>query len=249
MFVLDMILNESATISFINLVSTMNDMTKNIEMTFRRNGLSMTIEYKEMHNDFHIVILEDKFQSYLCDVDEIQLTMNVNKFYSILKNMINNKLHLAIHKSHYNENEFMEGVTPYIMIFHDEKCDVFSMITCKEDFWLNYEKEEYKEASIFEIKRSKFNKLVKTLYNLSDRALVTCSNNKLIFNSLGVEITPDQKLIKSCVNINHSVDLSFLVQCENLQYNNVYLILTEDLFQSAYRIKNLGIFYLNIWNH
>ena len=159
--------------------------------------------------------------------------------------MINNKLHLAIHKSHYNENEFMEGVTPYIMIFHDEKCDVFSMITCKEDFWLNYEKEEYKEASIFEIKRSKFNELVKTLYNISDTALITCLNNKLKFNSL----IPDQKLIKSCVKIKHSVDLISLVQFENLQYNNVFLIISEDLFQSAYRIKNLGILYLNFWQH
>ena len=93
MFVLDVILDESATTSFINLVSTMKDMAKNIEITFRRNGLSMTIEYKEMHNDFHTVILEDKFQLYLCDVAEIQLTMNVNEFYSILKNVINNKLH------------------------------------------------------------------------------------------------------------------------------------------------------------
>ena len=80
MFVLDMVLDDSATISFINLVSTMNDMTKNIEITFRRNGLSITIEYKEMHNEFHIVILEDKFQLYLCDVDEIQLTMNFIQF-------------------------------------------------------------------------------------------------------------------------------------------------------------------------
>ena len=69
--------------------------------------------------------------------------------------------------------EFMEGVSPYIMIFHDDECDVFSMVMCKEDFWSNYENEEYNEASIFEIKRSKFNKLVKTLYNLSDRALIT----------------------------------------------------------------------------
>ena len=94
------------------------------------------------------------------------------------------------------------------MIFHDDECDVFSMIMCKEDFYLNYESEEYKDASIFEIKRSKFNKLVKTLYNVSDKALVTCSNNKLKFNSL----IPDQKLIKSCVKINHSVDLISLVQ-------------------------------------
>ena len=143
----------------------------------------------------------------------------------------------------------MEGVSPYIMIFHDDDCDVLSMIMCKEDFWLNYENEEYKDASIFEIKRSQFNKLVKTLYNISDKALVTCSNNKLIFNSLGVEIITDQKLIKSCVKINHRVDLKSLVQCENLQYNNVFSILREDLFQSAYRIKNLGIFYLNIWHH
>ena len=125
-----------------------------------------------MKNDFHIVILQDKFQSYLCDVDEIQLTMNVNKFYSILKNMTNNKLHLAIHKSHYNENEFMEGVSPYIMIFHDDECDAFSMIMCKEDFWLNYENEIYREASIFELKKLKFNNLVKTLYNLSETTMV-----------------------------------------------------------------------------
>ena len=44
--------------------------------------------------------------------------------------MINNKLHLAINKSDYNENEFVEGVSPYIMIFHDDECDVFSMIMC-----------------------------------------------------------------------------------------------------------------------
>ena len=134
MFVLDAILNEIATINFINLVSIMNDMTKNIEITFRRNGFSSTVEYKDVKNDFHVVILQDKFQAYLCDVDEIQLTMNENKFYSILKNMTNNKLHLAIHKSHYNENEFMEGVSPHLMIIHDDECDVFSMIMCKEDF-------------------------------------------------------------------------------------------------------------------
>ena len=245
MFVLDVILDESATTSFINLVSTMKDMAKNIEITFRRNGLSMTIEYKERGNAFHIVILEDKFQLYLCDVDEIQLTMNVNEFYSILKNMINNKLHLAINKSDYDENEFEEGVSPHIMIFHDDKCNFFSKIMCEEDFYINYEIEDYKDASIFQIKRSKFNELVKTLYNVSDTALVTCLNNKLKFNSL----IPDQKLIKSCVKIKHSVDLISLVQCENLQYNNVFLIISEDLFQSAYRIKNLGILYLNFWQH
>ena len=248
MFVLDMILDESASMSFINLVSIMSDMTKKIEITFRRNGMSMTVSYKDMKNDFHIVILQDKFQSYHCDVDEIQLTMNVIKFYSILKNMTNNKLHLAIHESHYNENEFMEGVSPHLMIIHDDECDAFSMIMCEEDFWLNYENEEYKEASIFELKKSKFNNLIKTLYNLSETTLVTCANNKLIFNSLGVEIIPDQKLIKSCVKINHSVDLSFLVHCERLEYNSVFLILNEHMFQSAYRLKNLGIFYVNIWN-
>ena len=39
MFVLDVILNENATMSFINLVSIMSNMTKKIEITFRRNGM------------------------------------------------------------------------------------------------------------------------------------------------------------------------------------------------------------------
>ena len=245
MFVLDVILDESATTSFINLVSTMKNMAKKIMITFRCNGISMTIGCDERCHTFRIVILEDKFQSYLCDVDEIQLTMNVNEFYSILKNTTNNKLHLAINKSDYDVFKFEKSVSPHIMIFHDDECNVFSKIMCEEDFYGGSENEYYKDASIFQIKRSKFNELVKTLYNISDTALITCLNNKLKFNSL----TPDQKLIKSCVKIEHSVDLISLVQFENLQYNNVFLIISEDFFQSAYRIKNLGILYLNFWQH
>ena len=248
MFVLDVILNENATMSFINLLSIMSNMTTNIEITFRSNGMSLTVSYKDMQNDFHIVILQEKFQSYHCNVDEIQLTMDVKKFNSILKNISNNKLHLVIHESHYNENEFMEGVSPHLIIFHDDDCGEFSVIICKEDFWLNYENEKYEEASIFELKKSKFNTMVKTLYNLSETTSLTCVNNKLIFKSGSFEIIPDQKLIKSCVEINHSVNLTYLVHCESLEYHSVFLILNQHMFQAAYRLKNLGIFYVNIWH-
>ena len=142
----------------------------------------------------------------------------------------------------------MDGVLPHLMIIHDDECDAFSMIMCEEDFWLNYENEEYKEASIFELKKSKFNNLIKTLYNLSETTTVTCVNSKLMFNASGVEIIPDQKLIKSCVEINHSVNLTYLVHCERLEYNSVFLILNDSLFQAAYRLKYLGIFYVNIWH-
>ena len=248
MFVLDSILNENATTSFINLVSVISDMTKNIEITFRRNGVSLTSEFTDSANDFHIVILQDKFESYHCNVDEIQLIMTVTKFYSILKNMPNNKLHLAIDESHYNENEFKRGVSPHLMIIHTDECDVFSMIMCKEDIWYNYKIAIYGEASIFELKKSKFNDLVKTLYNLSDMTIVTYVNNKLMFNSVGVDIIPDQKLIKYCVEINHSVDLTNLIHCESLDCNSVFLIVNERTFQSAYRLKKLGIFYVNNWH-
>ena len=61
------IFSENSSISFFNLICVMKNMVKFVEIIFKKNGMSITIDNDDMYNDFHIIILKDKFESYTFD--------------------------------------------------------------------------------------------------------------------------------------------------------------------------------------
>ena len=74
---------------------------------------------------------------------------------------------------------------------------------------------------------------------------IHCSGNELIFKSEKVERKPDVKVIKSIIDFDYSICIKDLVCCLDLKYDGVFMIIPDEIFQTAYRIKSLGMFYLN----
>ena len=74
---------------------------------------------------------------------------------------------------------------------------------------------------------------------------IHCCENKLILKSEMIERKPDVKVIKSNINFDYGVCIKNLVCCIDLEYDSVLLIIQDKIFQTAYRIKSLGMFYLN----
>ena len=63
----------------------LKNMVYEIELIFLKDGMSVTSMYSDgLFTD--IVILKDKFDSYVCHLDKIRITVNANDFYNIIKN-------------------------------------------------------------------------------------------------------------------------------------------------------------------
>ena len=232
------IFSENASISFLNLISVMKNMVKFVEIIFKKNGMSITIDNDDMYNDFHIIILKDKFESYTFDEEiDIRLLINVNNFYDTLKNLLDNKIQFCIDykKNHTNE----------LKIMNNNGYSYVSLLSV-DDFENEYNIALYMEANIYEMKKSDMNDIFFLLNKVTDIVEIKFSNN-LIFISQDQKIIPNQKTIKYFLDINFKIKIINLLLCRELNYNKVFLIITDNKFQAGYKIRNLGIFYLNIW--
>ena len=83
--------------------------------------------------------------------------------------------------------------------------------------------------------------------NNTDFMNINCCRNKLTFKSEKAECKPDVKVLKSNINFYCGVCIKYLVCYIDLEYDSAFLIIQDDIFQTAYRIKSFSIFYLNNW--
>ena len=232
------IFSENASISFLNLICIMKNMVKFAEVVFKKNGMSITSDNDDMYNDFHIIILKDKFESYTFDETiDIRILINVNNLYNILKNLLDNKIQFCI--------DYKKNHTNKLKILDNNGYSYVSLLSV-DNFENEYNIELYKEANIYEMKKSDMNDLFYSLNKVTDIVEIKISNN-LIFISEEQKIIPKQKTIKYFIDINFKIKIINLVMCRELYYNKVFLIITDNNFQAGYKILNLGIFYLNIW--
>ena len=191
-----------------------------------------------------IVILKDKFDSYVCHLDKIRITVNANDFYNIIKN--NSDTQIFTIEEYHDRCEDLS--VPQFMMFSEENDnEIYSSLVFKTFDDSKYIFESYKVSNIFKIKSSILNKIINEMNNRSDFMNIHCFENKLIFKSEVKRRKSDVQVIKSNINFDYSVCIKDFVCCTDLEYDSVFLIIEDKIFQTAYWIKSLGMFYLNNW--
>ena len=126
--------------------------------------------------------------------------------------------------------------------------DFYSTLCFNTNYDIKYIFEGYEDdANIYKIQKNDLNYLLNQINNTSDFMNIQCFDKKLLFKNENIECHPNVKLVKIIGNYDCTIYMKDMIHCIDLAYDDVFLIMNETLFQIAYRIKSLGIFYLNNW--
>ena len=91
--------------------------------------------------------------------------------------------------------------------------------------------------------------LVSYINKSSDIIYISCVKGKLLFSYNNITTEPRVKLIELGVDVhnNKTILLNPIVECCNLLSSCVFLIISCNNIRIAYKIKELGTLYLNLY--
>ena len=231
--------------NFINLISVF-DKIDDLELIFRKSGMCLFSSTLMDYLDVNLAIMKDKYESYFCNTNEIRLFLCTSNLHHIINNIVGDKIRFTMDEKpdHDDNNEHI------LMISESDSCDVYSSLIVT--YYYNHpfniiNINFYKNATIFKIKSSILRDLISYINKSSDIICISCIKGKLLFSYNNITTEPEDKLIELGldININKTIILNPIVECCNLLFSCVFLIISSNNIRIAYKIKEFGTLYLN----
>ena len=244
MLLLDITIHKA---SFVNVISVF-DKIDDLEIIFRKSGMCLFSSTLMDYLDVNLVIMKDKFESHFCNSNEIRLFLCTSNLYHIINNIVGDKIQFTMDEKHDHDDD-----NEHILIISDSlSCDIYSnlIVTYYHNHMFdNININFYKNATIFKIKLSILKELVSYINKSSDVICISCIKGKLVFSYNTITTEPKVKLIELGVdvNINKTILLNPIIECCNLFSSCVFLIISSNNIRIAYKIKELGTLYLNLY--